>query len=47
VAYIVPSDISHLALSGGKSFELDTLRVLKAKLPDNYTVFHGVRWSRK
>jgi hypothetical protein len=47
VAYIVPSDISHLALSGGKSLELDTLRVLKEKLPNDYTVFHGVHWSRE
>ena len=47
MAYIVPSDISQLALSGGKSLELDTLRDLKAKLPADYTVFHGVHWSRE
>jgi hypothetical protein len=46
VAYIVPSDISQLALSGGHSMELDTLADLKKSLPADYTVFHGVHWAR-
>jgi hypothetical protein len=47
VAYIVPSDISQLALSGGHGLELDTLAYLKTALPAEYTVFHGVHWSRE
>ncbi len=47
MAYIVPSDISRLALSGAQSSEIKTLRVLKASLPDDYTVFHGVHWTRE
>jgi hypothetical protein len=47
MAYIVPSDISQLALAGGKTLELETLRVLKKNLPADYVVFHGVHWSRE
>lgn len=47
MAYIIPSDISRLALSGIHSPELETLRLLKSDLPDEYTVFHGVHWSRE
>ena len=47
MAHIVPSDISRLALSGGNSKELDTLQQLKTQLPNDYTVFHGVHWSRE
>ena len=47
MAYIVPSDISQLALSGGHGLELDTLAYLKTALPAEYTVFHGVHWSRE
>ena len=47
MARIVPSDISRLALSGGHTHELETLKALKAQLPDDYTVFHGVHWSRE
>jgi hypothetical protein len=46
MAYIVPSDISQLALSGSTAHELATLSVLKSQLSDTYTVFHGVHWSR-
>ncbi len=46
MAYIVPSDITHLALFGSTAHELNTLSILKARLPDTYTVFHGVHWSR-
>jgi hypothetical protein len=31
MAYIVPSDISQLALAGGNMSELDTLQILKNK----------------
>jgi len=47
MARMVPSDISRLALSGGHTQELETLRLLKTALPENYTVFHGVHWSRE
>ena len=47
MSHIVPSDISRLALSGGNSKELDTLQQLKTQLPNDYTVFHGVHWSRE
>ena len=47
MAHIVPSDISRLALSGGNHHELDTLQQLKTQLPNDYTVFHGVHWSRE
>ena len=47
MAHIVPSDISRLALSGENSCELDTLKELKTRLPNDYTVFHGVHWSRE
>ena len=47
MARIVPSDISRLALSGGHTHELETLQQLKAQLPEDYTVFHGVHWSRE
>lgn len=47
MARIVPSDISRLALSGAHQPELATLAVLKDALPDHYTVFHGVHWSRQ
>jgi hypothetical protein len=47
MAYIIPSDITQLALGGGHAGELETLQLLKLKLPSDYTVFHGVHWSRE
>ncbi|MDX1572362.1 MAG: nuclease-related domain-containing protein, partial [Xanthomonadales bacterium] len=47
MARIVPSDLSRLALSGAHQPELATLALLKDALPDHYTVFHGVHWSRQ
>lgn len=47
MAYIIPSDISRLALSGAHQPELETLRILKTDLPNDYTVFHGVHWTRE
>lgn len=46
MAYIVPSDISQLALAGGSGPELETLSYLKSNLGEPYTVYHGVHWSR-
>lgn len=47
MARIIPSDISRLALSGAPTQELETLQQLKNALPEDYTVFHGVHWSRE
>jgi len=47
MAYIVPSDIKKLEFSAGNSHELDTLAYLQKHLSNDYTVFHGVHWSRE
>jgi hypothetical protein len=47
VARIVPSDIARLELAGANRYEIGTLRLLQARLPDSYTVFHGVHWTRE
>ena len=47
MARIVPSDIARLELAGANRHEIATLRVLQARLPDDYTVFHGVHWTRE
>jgi hypothetical protein len=46
MAYIIPSDISQIALSGGHVSELETLEFLKSNLSEKYTVYHGVHWAR-
>jgi hypothetical protein len=43
VARVYPTDITRLELSGTHEAELDTLRLLRRKLPDAYAVFHGVQ----
>ena len=47
MARIVPSDIARLELAGANCHEIETLRRLQARLPDSYTVFHGVHWTRE
>jgi hypothetical protein len=47
MASIIPSDISRMALAGHHTPELATLRMLRASLPNAYTVFHGVHWTRE
>ncbi len=47
MARIVPSDITKPALAGRHTGELATLAHLKKTLPDDYTIFHGVHWSRE
>jgi UvrD-like helicase C-terminal domain len=47
MARLLPFDVSHLALAGARAPELETLRLLQAKLSPAYTVFHGVHWSRE
>jgi len=46
MAHIVPSDLTTLALAGAHSPEVATLSYLKQALPDAYTVFHSVHWTR-
>jgi len=47
MARIVPSDLTRLALSGAHEPELETLATLRDALPHDYTVFHGVHWTRQ
>ena len=47
MARIVPSDLTRLALSGAHEPEIETLATLRDALPDDYTVFHGVHWTRQ
>ena len=47
MAYIVPSDISQVALASGHNQELVTLAQLKSRLSGAYTVFHSVHWTRE
>lgn len=47
MARIFPSDVSKLALAGAPHPELATLALLKKRLSDDFTVFHGVHWSRE
>ena len=46
MARLLPSDISELSLSLGKTAELQTLETLRSRLSSAYTVFHSVHWSR-
>lgn len=45
MARIVPDDWKNMEATGAAVRELDTLAQL-AKLPDDYTVYHGVHWTR-
>ena len=45
-AKVYPSDTSELALDGAQARERDVLLQLQAQLPDNYTIYHGIHWSR-
>lgn len=47
MATIIPADLTRAALAGGRSPELETLAILRDRLPAQYTVFHGVHWSRE
>ena len=47
MARVFPSDLSKLALAGASQPELSTLALLKKRLSDDFTVFHGVHWSRE
>ena len=47
MAQLVPSSLSRLALEGAHKPELAALRILEKGLSNDYTVFHGVHWSRE
>lgn len=46
MARIVPAHWQAMSASGAAQRELETLARLAAELPDGYTVFHGVHWTR-
>lgn len=46
MARIVPADLTRLSRSGAHGPEIETLSLLQQALPDAYTVFHGVHWTR-
>jgi hypothetical protein len=46
MARIIPDDWQHLAATGAATRERETLALLEHALPDAYTVYHGVHWTR-
>ncbi|CAE6786742.1 ATP-binding domain-containing protein [Paraburkholderia haematera] len=46
MARIVPDDWKSLAATGAAARERETLALLEDALPDGYTVYHGVHWTR-
>ncbi len=46
MAHIHPEGWRELAATGAARREIDTLSQLATGLPDGYTVFHGVHWTR-
>ena len=46
MARIVPDDWKNLAATGAAARERETLALLEEALPDAYTVYHGVHWTR-
>lgn len=45
MARLFPNDYGAAARTEGQKAELDTLEALRARLPDDYTVYHGVHWA--
>ena len=45
-ARVFPSDLNNLALEGLALREHETLQNLVKQLPDDYTIYHGVHWTR-
>ncbi|MGB4344872.1 MAG: ATP-binding domain-containing protein [Burkholderiaceae bacterium] len=45
MAQVHPAGWRELALTGAAQREIETLTLLAAALPDDYTVFHGVHWT--
>ncbi|CAG4912716.1 ATP-binding domain-containing protein [Paraburkholderia saeva] len=46
MARIVPDDWKNLAATGAAARERETLALLEHALSDDYTVYHGVHWTR-
>ncbi len=46
MAKIFPSDWRSVEATGAAQREIETLALLELALPDAYTVYHGVRWTR-
>ncbi|TDV26751.1 UvrD-like helicase family protein [Paraburkholderia caballeronis] len=46
MARIVPDDWQHLEAAGAAARERETLALFEKGLPDGYTVYHGVHWTR-
>lgn len=46
MAHIIPEGWQALEATGAAQREIETLAQLAAQLPDAYTVYHGVHWTR-
>ena len=46
MARLIPDDWKSLAATGAAERERETLAALEHALPDSYTVYHGVHWTR-
>ncbi|WP_322066807.1 ATP-dependent helicase [Burkholderia ubonensis] len=46
MARLIPDDWKSLASTGAAERERETLAALEHALPDSYTVYHGVHWTR-
>lgn len=46
MARLIPDDWKNLAATGAAERERETLTLLEAALPESYTVYHGVHWTR-
>lgn len=47
MARIFPTDVTRLALGGRQRREVETLLMLRSRLPDDYAIFHSVHWTRE
>ena len=46
MAHVIPEGWQALEATGAQQREIETLALLAAHLPDAYTVYHGVHWTR-
>ena len=46
MARLIPDDWKQLAATGAAARERETLSLLESSLPQGYTVYHGVHWTR-
>ncbi|MFM0362165.1 ATP-binding domain-containing protein [Paraburkholderia sediminicola] len=46
MAKIFPAGWNHIAVTGAALRETETLEMLRTDLPDHYSVYHGVHWTR-